>query len=203
MSEDNTTTTDPEGSAPQDGDRQSKPPWGDDFDPEKAWKLVENLRADNKARTSAEVAKLQKQIADLKPLADEAQALKDAKKSDVERLTEQLTALQSSVRDARTQALRGEIKALAAKEFADPEDAAAFLDPSKYLNDNGQYDEAAVKADLEDLLKRKPHLAREAPRTPRTPAPDRTQGSSGGAKNPASPRDSFAAWMQRNRGASA
>lgn len=194
MSDDNTN----DAGAPQ-GDDQ-KPPWGDDFDSAKAWKLIENLREDNKRRTNSEVTKLQQQIADLKPLADEAQKLKDAQKSDVERLTEQLTTLQTSVRDARVQAVRGEIKSMAATAFADPEDAAAFLDPKKYLNDAGQYDEKAIKSDLEDLLKRKPHLARELDRTPRTPAPDRSQGSSGRQTAPTAPRDVFAAFVNGQLG---
>ncbi|PWG60848.1 hypothetical protein [Bifidobacterium catulorum] len=45
---------------PSDADGGQKPPWerdGEEFNPEKAWKLIENLRADNtKLRTANETA---------------------------------------------------------------------------------------------------------------------------------------------------
>jgi hypothetical protein len=71
-------------------------------------------------------------------------------------------------------AVRAEIKAMAADGFADPEDAAAFLDLSKYAKD-GDIDTSAIKADLGDLLARKPHLGK----TPisRPPAPNPAQGA--------------------------
>lgn len=63
---------------------------------------------------------------------------------------------------------------MAADGFADPEDAAAFLDLSKYAKD-GDIDTSAIKADLGDLLARKPHLGK----TPisRPPAPNPAQGA--------------------------
>lgn len=45
--------------------------------------------------------------------------------------------------------------------FADPADAAVFLNPADYDGDGG-VDTDAIKADLAGLLERKPHLA--APR---------------------------------------
>jgi len=73
-------------------------------------------------------------------------------------------------------AVSAEVKA-AASGFADPEDAAAFLDLSKYATPDGDVDTEALKSDLADLLVRKPHLGK----TPgsRLPAPNPAQGSSG------------------------
>lgn len=74
------------------------PPWGsdDDFSPEKAWRLIQNLRSEN---------------AELKPFRTKAQELEDAQKTDVERLTEQLTQSQQQLADAQASALRAEVRA--------------------------------------------------------------------------------------------
>jgi len=75
-----------------------------------------------------------------------------------------------------TRAVTAEVKA-AASGFADPDDAAAFLDLSKYATSDGDVDTEAVRTDLAALLVRKPHLGK----TPgsRLPAPNPAQGSSG------------------------
>ena len=60
---------------------------------------------------------------------------------------------------ANTRVIKASIKALAAKEFSDPEDAVLNLKVSDYeVDDDGNVDEKAVRRDLEALLKRKPHL---------------------------------------------
>lgn len=77
-------------------------------------------------------------------------------------------------------AVRSEVRALAAGLFADPEDAAAFLDLGGYADEGGEVDTDSIRADLDDLLARKPHLAKPSPAPkPRAPAPNRAQGSSG------------------------
>jgi hypothetical protein len=55
--------------------------------------------------------------------------------------------------------VRAEVKALAGQTFADPDDAAAFLDLASYVDEAGEVDAAAITKDLAALLKRKPHLA--------------------------------------------
>lgn len=61
---------------------------------------------------------------------------------------------------ANTRVVKASIKALAAKDFADPADAVLNLKVEDYeVNDDGDVDEKRIKADLADLLKRKPHLA--------------------------------------------
>lgn len=72
---------------------EQKPPWGSDeeFDPERAWRLIQNLRQEKD---------------ELKPLADKAKELEDAQKSDVQRATEaQQTAEQKAV-EASVEATR-------------------------------------------------------------------------------------------------
>jgi hypothetical protein len=62
---------------------------------------------------------------------------------------------------ANTRIIRSEIKALAASQFADPEDALPFLKVDDYdVDDDGDVDVAHIQADLAALLKRKPHLAK-------------------------------------------
>lgn len=83
-----------------------------------------------------------------------------------------------------------EIKAAAAGKFADVDDALTNLDAAKYVNEDGDVNTTGIKADLDELLSRKPHLAAK-----RGPKPDPTQGngSGGGAL---SPSDSFAGWFK-------
>jgi hypothetical protein len=62
---------------------------------------------------------------------------------------------------ANKRIVKAEIKALAASDFADPADAVLNLKAEDYeVDDDGNVDERRVKADLADLLKRKPHLAK-------------------------------------------
>jgi hypothetical protein len=160
-------------------------PWAD---PAKARKEIEKLRKES--------AGWRTKYQETKPLAQKAQELEDAKKSEQERLTEQLTAAEQRMQSFRQRAVRSEVKALAAAEFADPEDAHAFLDLNSYVDDDGDVDTAAIQQDLKDLLKRKPHLAKPADTSPRAPKTDRTQGSSGnGNRTPNDPAAVFADFM--------
>ena len=83
MSDQDTSTTEPEGTqdAPE-GDEPTtqqnadpKPPWGsdDEFDPNKAWKLIQNLRSD---------------LEKAKPAVQRVKELEDATKSEAQRLAE-------------------------------------------------------------------------------------------------------------------
>lgn len=75
-----------------------KKPWGDDadFDADKAWKLIENLR---------------KERDDLKPLAKKARELEEASKTEVERLAERATAAEERATIAERRALLAEARA--------------------------------------------------------------------------------------------
>lgn len=162
-------------------------PWAD---PEAARKEIEKLRKESaNYRTKAK---------ELEPLAKKAKELEDAQKTEQERLTEQLKAFEERIQTFRQRAVRSEVRALAASEFADPEDAHAFLSLDSYVGEDGDVDTDAIQRDLKDLLKRKPHLAKPADNSPRRPAPDRSQGSSGnGNRTPSDPGAIFAGIMDK------
>jgi hypothetical protein len=62
---------------------------------------------------------------------------------------------------ANKRIVRSEVRALAADDFADADDAARFLDLDEYdVDDDGNVNSRQIKADLKDLLARKPHLAK-------------------------------------------
>ncbi|WP_406501961.1 hypothetical protein OHA04_37620 [Streptomyces sp. NBC_01590] len=170
--------------APEATESQQEP-----FDEARAKKALSKKNSENE--------NLRKRLKELEPLAKRAQELEDAQKSETERLGEQLTAAQERATKAVRTAVASKVEALAAKDFADPEDAAGALDLAVYVDDDGAIDSEAIKRDLADLLKRKPHWARpdEGPRSPR---PDRTQGSSGnGNRTSSDPGDIFAGLMHR------
>lgn len=78
------------------------PPWGSDenFDPQRAWNLIQNLRS------GKEQDELRRQIAELQPLAAKARELEEAQKTEQQRLAEQLAAAQQEAATYRGQALR-------------------------------------------------------------------------------------------------
>ncbi|MFJ8016238.1 hypothetical protein [Streptomyces sp. NPDC096339] len=149
-------------------------------------------------KKNSEAENLRKRLRELEPLAAKAKELEDAQKTEAERLGEQLTAQRERAEKAVRAAVASKVEALAAKQFADPEDAVGALDLTTYVDGDGVIDTDQIRADLGELLKRKPHWALPDDSSPRRPAPDRTQGSSGnGARTPTSPGDEFAGFMQR------
>lgn len=163
--------TEPAAAAPE------APPWGEDFDAEKAWKLVQNLRSDKEALSKREVL-----TPEAKAKLSEYDKVLESQKTAEQKAQEAAAAAQQRAEALVARAVKAEVKALAAEGFADPEDASAFLDLKKYAPADGDVDTEAIKADLADLLARKPHLGK-AP-TSRVPAPNPAQGASGsGAQN--------------------
>lgn len=136
----------------------------------------------------AERAAAKQQAAEEKKRADELAAkvaeFEDRDKSELEKATAAAEQASRRAEAATARAVRAEVRALAAAGFADPEDAAAFLDLAKYTSADGDIDTGAIQTDLGALLERKPHLGRPAD-GPRTPRPDPGQG----ARPPAPPTD--------------
>jgi hypothetical protein len=160
------------------------------FDADRARKAINKKNAENKS--------LRDRLKELEPLAAKAKEFEDAQKSEQDRLSEQLTAAQERAAKAVRTAVASKVEALAAKTFADPEDAAGALDLAAYVDEDGQIDTDGIKRDLDDLLKRKPHWARPDDNSPRRPAPDRTQGSSGnGNRSSSDPGAIFAGLMDQ------
>ncbi|MGW4784223.1 hypothetical protein [Streptomyces sp. NPDC004230] len=133
-------------------------------------------------RMKAERAEAKRSAAAEKKRADDlarkVAEFEDRDKSELEKATAKAERLEAAAQAATARAVKAEVRAAAA-EFADPEDAVAFLDLAKYTSSDGEIDAEAISADLTDLLERKPHLRRVATETPKKPAlkPDPSQGA--------------------------
>lgn len=106
-----------------------------------------------------------------KELAD----LRAAQMSDAEKAAARAEAAEKRAADLTDRTVRAEVKALAANTFEDPSDAEVNVTLSKYVGDDGEIDTAAIEADLAEVLKRKPHLAKAT--GPSRPKPDPSQGA--------------------------
>lgn len=154
-------------------------------------------------KANQEAASLRKRLKELEPLAAKAKEYEDAQKTETERLQSQLTEREQEISKLRKRTVRSEVRALAAHSFADVTDPEAHLDLDGYIGDDGDIDTDRIKADLADLLERKPHLGKpkapepepEEPRR-RRPAPDRTQASGANQQRTKDPADEFAGFVQ-------
>jgi hypothetical protein len=150
------------------------PPWGDpeNFDAEKAWNLIQGLRSD-KERLSARRALSDDDAAKLA----EYDRLVEASKTDLERAQERAEQNEQRATRAESRAVKAEISRLA-DGFADPSDALDSLNVSDYVTDDGDVDVEAIKADLAELLERKPHWAKAERKGGMRPDPAQGRGSS-------------------------
>jgi hypothetical protein len=147
-------------------------------------------------KKNSEAANLRKRLKEQEPLLAELQSRKDAEKSDTDRLNDQLANANAQITKTRQKLVRTQVQALAMTGFADPEDAVGALDLDSYIDSDGDIDEAAIEADLQALLERKPHWAKtQPPEGPRRPAPDRTQSSGANKQRTLTPGDEFAGWL--------
>lgn len=154
-------------------------------------------------KKNSEAANLRKRLKDLEPAAAELQRIKDAEKTESERLSDQLAAANDQITKTRQRLVRSQVTALAGTAtdgraaFADPADAFGELDLDSYIDGDGDIDEAAIEADLQALLERKPHWAKaQPPEGPRRPAPDRTQASGANKQRSPNPEDEFAGFIK-------
>lgn len=135
-------------------------------------------------KARSEAANYRGKLREAEPKAAEYDRLAEASKTAEDRANEAATAADVRASKLLDRAVTAEVKALAASGFADPDDAAAFLDLSKYATTDGDVDTEAVKSDLAALLARKPHLGKTS--GSRLPASNPAQGSSG--SGPAAPQ---------------
>lgn len=161
-------------------------------------KPFDRKQAEAKIRkANSESKNLRERLKKAEAAQAELQAIKDAEKSDTERLADKLAAAEERIATTRKRLVKSQVQALAGSAFADSEDAVGALDLDSYIDGDGDIDEAAIEADLQALLERKPHWAKSLPQEgPRRPAPDRTQASGANKTRPLTPADEFAGWMK-------
>jgi hypothetical protein len=147
-----------------------KPPWeqsGEEFNPERAWNLIQNKNrdlAELKARTD--------------PIVEEHERLRRASQTDLDRAREDIAAAGEREKTWRDQAVRSKAEALAAGRFVDTETALALIgDISGYTNPDG-IDIAKLTARLDQLAADKPFLVAAPPQPPGFTS-NRAQGQSG------------------------
>jgi hypothetical protein len=90
------------------------------------------------------------------------QEIEDRDKSEVQKAGDRAAKAEQRATAMVERAARAEVRALAAPSFADPSDAAAFLNMGDFVDDEGDIDSKGIEKALADLLKRKPHLGKEA-----------------------------------------
>lgn len=160
-------------------------------------------RAEAKIRkANNEAANLRKRLKELEPLANEAQQLRDANKTETEKLQGQLETAEKRIATMRDRAVKSEVRSIAADMFADKTDPEAHLTLSDYVTEDGEIDTAQIEADLAELLERKPHLGKpKAEPERKRPAPDKTQASSANGKHASiDPAEEFAGIIQSRLG---
>lgn len=127
------------------------PPWGEDFDPERAWRLVENLRAEN-----GQLKQRPRLTAEEQQALDDYNSLVEASQTDAERRERELAQYRSRVDELDPKATRLEV----ALDHGIPKD---FLD----LLGSGTREEIEARAERVKTL-----IAGQAPVTPpAVPAP--------------------------------
>lgn len=167
-----------------DPDPEPEPdPEGSDKLGDEGKRALDRMKADR--AEAKRLAAAEKKRAD--ELAKKVAEFEERDKSELEKAATKAERLAEQMAKATKRAVLAEVKA-AAGEFADPEDAAAFLDLSTYSSDEGEIDTEAISADLTALLERKPHLRKAAAEPPKKPAPKPDPGQ--GAR-PAEPPADF------------
>lgn len=113
------------------GQGEAKPPWGDkpaDFDPDKAWSLIQNVRAD------ADKAKRERD-----ELKSEKQKQEDAKKSDLQKAQDSASSAKTEAQQAKLEAAR--LRVALKKGLSETQ-------AKRLVGD----DEAALEKDADELL---------------------------------------------------
>lgn len=89
-----------------------------------------------------------------------AEQERDAAKGATEQERAQREADAKALTKANARILRAEVRRAATGKLADPADALAFVDLDQFeVTDDGDVDEDEIATAIDDLLKKKPHLA--------------------------------------------
>lgn len=122
---------------------------------------------------SDDYAALKKSIAAERKLRDQAEKARraaerkvkeyeDKNKTEAEKAAERAQEAENKAKAAGERLLRAEIRAAAVATFADPVDVYRFLDLEHLVDDDGNPDSDEIDKALEQLLKDKPYLAKDA-----------------------------------------
>lgn len=152
QTEDSASATGPEGTEVGDGEPN---PEGADQLGDAGKKALDSMKGKWREERDQRRA-LEARIAEL-----EAPKGDSTDQPDAEQIKAQAT--REAISKANSRILKSEIKAAAAGKFADPADALAFIDSSKFeVDENGDVDAEEISDAIEELLTRKPHLAATA-----------------------------------------
>lgn len=148
------------------------PPWGsdEDFDPQKAWDLIQNLRTevkDLKTSNADTVAKLKTAEGERDAAIAKADDKANEGKSQADQLASQLADLQKKLADESHARLRAEVV------------ASKGLTPAQAKRLTGTTLEE-LEADADDLLESFPSSPAGGPPSPK-PRPSLSDGASGGS----------------------
>jgi hypothetical protein len=127
---------------PADPDPEGEPEGADKLGDE-GKRALDRMKADRAAARKSAAA--EKKRAD--DLARKVADFEDRDKSSWRRPRRRRSGSKPAAK-ATARAVKAEVRAAAA-EFADPEDAAAFLDLAAYTSDDGEIDTEAISADLD------------------------------------------------------
>lgn len=155
---------------PAAGD-QPTPPWGsdEDFNPQRAWNLIQNLRNEN--------AGLKSKAAEAQPLLDAHEEHRRAEQGELATAREDLTAANGRADTWRAQAVRSKAEALAAGRFVDAEVAVTLIGDLTEYAANDHIDVEKLTGRLNQLAEAHPFLLTPPPQQGFTP--NRGQGQSG------------------------
>jgi hypothetical protein len=101
--------------------------------------------------------------------------IEEDQKTEAEKAADRVAAAEARAAKAAARAVTSSVKAAATGRFADAQDAVDALARENFLGADGEVDEDAIEAALDDLWERKPHW--RADQGPRTPRPDPSQGA--------------------------
>lgn len=164
-----TPTPQPQPDAPKP--EAPKPPWGsdEDFDPQRAWNLIQNLRTEN--------TDIKGKLTAAQPILEAADQQRRDEQGELATAREDITKAQQQAETWRSQAIRSKAEAIAAGRFVDAEVAVQLLgDLSEFGTDDG-IDVQKLAGRLDQLAQDKPFLVTPPPQQGFTP--NRGQGQSG------------------------
>src|SRR5690606_4859797 len=124
----------------------------DDADPEGADELGD------KGKQALDRMKEQVRAANARARAAAAKAAQAGDKDEADKIRREAETAANAKANARI--LKAEIRAAAAGKLADPADALAFLNTNDFeVDEDGDVDADEIAAAIDDLVRRKPHLA--------------------------------------------